>query len=319
MSRLFPLFFAILLLGCAQQRTASSPSATASPLAEVAPSKSEIDEPLISLVWLTAESRPYSEEILRKIIAEALDTQDFKLFYDELTSRFEWNGWVFVVHQFPSPYFEKSEFDFEQIAELRLRENLSRHQAWTSADVIIAPPPKEPKDGLPILGKLAAELAGDHCLVLFRPENNQVRPYHPDMLDLLRSDKPLNAFAENPYANVVSVAEDDPQMAAAVAEARKSWPDFVRALKAHAGESYAVKHRFTDGDAEEFMWVEVDKVKDGIVYGRVGNQPYKLKNVEYGDPIQLKAQEILDWNYFTGGEMVGGYTVKVLVERSDTP
>src|SRR5688572_267015 len=52
---------------------------------------------------------------------------------------------------------------------------------------------------------------------------------------------------------------DDPRFKAAEAEAMRRWPEFVAAFnKQEPNVAYAVKAKFTDGDASEWMWVQVE-------------------------------------------------------------
>src|SRR5262245_2036309 len=59
----------------------------------------------------------------------------------------------------------------------------------------------------------------------------------------------------------ISDPGNDPRFKAAEAEARRRWPEFVAAFnRREPNVAYAVKARFTDGSATEWMWVQVQSI-----------------------------------------------------------
>lgn len=119
---------------------------------------------------------------------------------------------------------------------------------------------------------------------------------------------------------VVMVGADDPQIEAATQKARDTVGEFIAALEnPKAGQdSFAVKMKFVDGDQVEFMWLTDLTHKDGQFHGTLNNDPQLVSNVRIGDARSVAASEISDWMYMEGGEMVGGYTVEVLLRRQNT-
>jgi uncharacterized protein YegJ (DUF2314 family) len=117
---------------------------------------------------------------------------------------------------------------------------------------------------------------------------------------------------------VLNSADDDPKMKAAVQEARKSWTQFEKAFTKRAAntESFNVKFPFPAKDRQEFMWVEVTSIKDNMVIGKLGNDPVWATNLKIGDEVTMRISELADWMYLQDGEMVGGFSVKVLLEKS---
>ena len=121
--------------------------------------------------------------------------------------------------------------------------------------------------------------------------------------------------SEDGDPNVVYLADDDPRMKAAVAEARRRWPEFVAAFATRAaGQHFSVKARFTEGEAEEVMWLTVAGIEGALIKGTLDNEPHDIKTLKLGDPVVVKVDEMSDWMYPLGDKRAGGFTVKVLLE-----
>ena len=108
---------------------------------------------------------------------------------------------------------------------------------------------------------------------------------------------------------------DDPEMGAAMKKARESWPKFVEAFRKKEGDSFSVKIEMWEGDQSEHIWVSVTKIEGDTIHGALGNRPVYLKKLELGSPVTGKAKDVSDWLYMKDGKMVGGYTVRILLER----
>ena len=123
----------------------------------------------------------------------------------------------------------------------------------------------------------------------------------------------------SPDDPVVMLQGDEPEMAAAVAEARSTVSDFIAALQnpPEGASSFAVKKKFTDGDQTEYMWLIEPTYADGVFTGTLDNDPQLVTNVQIGQQYSVKETEIQDWLYFAGEEMQGAYSVKVLMKMSE--
>ncbi|MCR9197209.1 MAG: DUF2314 domain-containing protein [Planctomycetaceae bacterium] len=121
----------------------------------------------------------------------------------------------------------------------------------------------------------------------------------------------------DPDDPVVAVSVNDPEMAAAEAEAQRTLDDFISALETPApGQSqFGVKYCFTEGSEAEHMWISDLTYSDGQFSGRLGNIPAVLTQIKEGDPVSVPRAAVEDWLYFDGEDLVGGFTVKVLMGR----
>ena len=62
--------------------------------------------------------------------------------------------------------------------------------------------------------------------------------------------------------------------------------------------------------------MSVAKVAGDQVQGTIGNEPVDIEGVELGSEVTCKLSELSDWIYFENGEMIGGFTVKVLQKQA---
>ncbi|MGE3240823.1 MAG: DUF2314 domain-containing protein [Pirellulales bacterium] len=115
----------------------------------------------------------------------------------------------------------------------------------------------------------------------------------------------------------IMVRRGDAEMEAARAEARKHLPEFVSALEkpTPTQTNFLVKARFEDGGAVEYLWLNELSHADGKFTGKVNNDTRLVKNVAFGDQVTVGDDSVTDWMFFDNGEMRGGYSVKVLMER----
>jgi len=117
---------------------------------------------------------------------------------------------------------------------------------------------------------------------------------------------------------VVTVGASDPEIDAAMAEARRRWPELVSAFREHAGERFAVKYPFPRGPRSvEHVWIAVTAIDEDRVTGTIDNEPVGKIGHELGETVTVPSKDISDWLYHVKGKKdpVGGFTVKVLLAR----
>ena len=88
-----------------------------------------------------------------------------------------------------------------------------------------------------------------------------------------------------------------------VAKARASYPaakkHFLRGLP--PGYSFTVYFRAYQSadkshkEAVEDLYVIVDAIKDGKIYGRINNKPLRLTKYRLGDPVRFSESRIMNW------------------------
>ena len=135
------------------------------------------------------------------------------------------------------------------------------------------------------------------------------------MLSLMLALPPIPAGAQSQGDDkVVNVARDDPDMAAAIAQARASLDQFLALSDAPpAGTTdYKLKVAVKDGDTSEHFWIiPFHKTATGFA-GTLANEPQAVHNVTAGQELEFTRDDISDWGYTRNGRQVGSITVCVL-------
>ena len=104
----------------------------------------------------------------------------------------------------------------------------------------------------------------------------------------------------NEGENYVQVASEDAAMNEAIAKAKATADDFLRAYRAHkAGtKGFFLKKPYrTPSGSQEHMWIEVTDESEGVFQGVIANQAEETREVEMGQKVTLKLSEISDWKY----------------------
>ena len=277
-----------------------------------------------SLVWLLKEPRELNLDTVLIIGRKALG-EDFADAMEapvdpQLPGRMfiviSSSGKGFGVIAAHKPYVDNPAQAAEEIGELRRRNLFAEHKAWLAVDLMSD---EDMKQSLPLLGKLVAELAGPDCLMLYSTSLKLLQPWHDRLPDLLRGSDPMAALRSDENPGVIGAAADDPEMLAAADEAKRRWPEFENAFRSgdKSCEKHSVKAPFaTSKDGIEWIWVEVVSIVDGKVQGRIGNDPIDVPGLRIGSPVAVDAEKVQDWLYLRNGEMIGGFTAKVLSRRS---
>lgn len=216
------------------------------------------------------------------------------------------------------PYLEAEAL--KEVKELRTRKMLQEHKAWFSLDLVGTISKKsaaEQNAEMTRIVQLAAEMVDKNTVGVLLPSENIVLPISDDIIAAMKGEDALKNLRNSSNAAVVGASGDDPEMMAATAEARRTWPEFVKTFgkKPENSESFSAKFPFEAPDQKEFMWVEVISISGDTVVGRLGNDPVWVKDLKLGDEVKMKVSELSDWMYLKDGEIVGGYTVKVLMEK----
>lgn len=126
---------------------------------------------------------------------------------------------------------------------------------------------------------------------------------------------PMAASAQSD--TLVTVPNEDPEMAAAIAKARAGLPAFWQSF-ARTGsgeEGFAIKVAIKDGADVEHFWL-VDVARDGDkLSGTINNEPGIVSNVENGARYEFTEADISDWLFQRNGKMVGNETMRPLLKR----
>lgn len=113
------------------------------------------------------------------------------------------------------------------------------------------------------------------------------------------------------------VSNDDKQMDRAVKNAQKNLGFFIAALKAKQGgdSAFEIKKCFIDGDKVEHLWIRRVTFDGKNFHGQIDNRPLEVKNVGAGERVTIAPAEVDDWMFVKDGNLMGGYTTRVLYAR----
>lgn len=127
---------------------------------------------------------------------------------------------------------------------------------------------------------------------------------------------PLSVASSSATAQVVDFRSSDREMNHAIAEARKTLPDFIALYRSGTGERHAVKVAIPyDGNAREHIWMDLTAIEGDVFVGRIANDPVYIDGLSNGDAYRAPSAMVSDWNYRSGGLMHGSYTTRVAMKK----
>ena len=109
----------------------------------------------------------------------------------------------------------------------------------------------------------------------------------------------------------------DREMNAAIAEARRTRADFLKALATRSADAFFVKAPIPYGrdGAREHVWMGDVRAEGADFVGEIANEPVNLTNLHKGSTWRLNQAEISDWYFVRNGLLHGAYTLRVMLKR----
>ncbi|MCG8600379.1 MAG: hypothetical protein MI807_09590, partial [Verrucomicrobiales bacterium] len=244
---------------------------------------------LVSLVYFLSEPRIPDESVIRNCVANVLgitfdasdpDAEHFVMRFEPPKEPKKEEGPIqhfmiripqglFAVLVSDRPYIDNPKaFASQTIRDKRLRNAVEGHQAWMSVDLMDGPESPEKKaEAYYTIAQILSSLAGPDVLAIYCPELQRCNEFDLSLIDALSSPNPLALFEEPTFEPIIEISDNNPRMAAAVAEAIKRWPEFVEAFQERADptdESYIIKAEFREGGNCEYMWVSVEEITEDV-------------------------------------------------------
>ena len=140
-------------------------------------------------------------------------------------------------------------------------------------------------------------------------------------LRLPRLGVPLPSADGGTRAETLHVDRDDEELATIALDAQESLPEFFRHfLRPAKGEqNFQVKYPFRadpdSGFANEQLWLSDIHFKGGAYYGSLANNPFYAAPMKKGDIVPFYMSQITDWMYTSNGKIIGGRSIKHLIEQ----
>jgi uncharacterized protein YegJ (DUF2314 family) len=117
----------------------------------------------------------------------------------------------------------------------------------------------------------------------------------------------------------MQVEQDDEEILQIAEDARNTLSGFFRHLnRPGTGEKqFCVKYPFPtgNGNSMEQLWLTSIYFKNGRYYGVLEGVPKQFNGMKKGDTVIFEADNITDWMYIRNDKIIGGYSIKYLLEK----
>jgi uncharacterized protein YegJ (DUF2314 family) len=119
----------------------------------------------------------------------------------------------------------------------------------------------------------------------------------------------------------IHLNQDDEELVHIAESARDTLPIFFRhLLRPGEGQGgFRLKYPFRadsdSGFSMEQLWLEDIRFKDGVYYGLITNTPFYISAIKKGDIVSFSAGDITDWMYTDKEKIIGGLSIKYLLEQ----
>jgi uncharacterized protein YegJ (DUF2314 family) len=124
-----------------------------------------------------------------------------------------------------------------------------------------------------------------------------------------------------PRPNILQISQSNEEFNQITVHARETLPEFIEKLKAPGTDegNFQVKYPFAadpkSGFLYEHIWLRDIRIEGGLYYGTVTNQPAYCGNLTLGMDAPFLIDHISDWMYTRGEKIIGGRSIKFLIER----
>ena len=129
-------------------------------------------------------------------------------------------------------------------------------------------------------------------------------------------DKNAGDFSPSPE---IEIEQSDKEIEKIADNARRALPTFFRNLAnpEKGASDFYIKYPLSGDDGGiEYVWLGDIRVKDGVYYGRLANSPTLLDGRKKNNLIAFDPDKITDWMYIQGGKIIGGRSIKYLLEKT---
>lgn len=207
-----------------------------------------------------------------------------------------------------------------------LRDALLNHTAWVSIDVMGVNSASVSRQDRAViygvLGRIAAELVDDRCMLLYLPAEERVAEPGPEAERRLREGKIAELFGDHElHAQMFLTTKEDEAINAAIKEAQTRLPEFCAAFERLGAACEGLfKARFRiggeDSGSNEYIWCKAESLAAAGFTGVVLNHAVD-PNVPGKDTIvTVKLDDIVDWMYIDESKKAHGMFVeRVLMSR----
>ena len=302
---------------------------TSALLAEDAPEKSpsteeaKEDEPeVLSFVLFLKQPRKLSKQGIVAAVTkawmltpEAAGKLDLSRKDENFLLRHE--NLEFLIEATSEPWLEDQPQVIEASTDLRMKDMLRRVKGHLAISVENQFNSEDERDAAVTncLHLLAAFIDFSDTLAIYDDESGDFNYVNDEVRATLAGDDPLTSFEIEVAPPVTQIDSNDPAMQAAIAEARRRWPEFAKNFRDYSDSRgpYLVKSGFGKAGEQEYMWSEVLEIRSGTISAILKNEPLHQPKLSLGDKVAIPLSTLGDWVYPDDeGAKIGAFTMDVV-------
>jgi uncharacterized protein YegJ (DUF2314 family) len=208
-----------------------------------------------------------------------------------------------------------------------VRTALLGHRAWVAVDGVGSSglDPEDQNIVHVFLARLAAEFLDDDTTLIHLKARGRFALPSPKAHQQLRDGALPELFGDDDLHNpMFNVDKEDPEINAAMAEAKRRIPEFLSAFEAAGPQPvnddsppFIFKARFPSGDGNEYIWLSLSAVTSSALVGTIENPPADPSIPAKGSKVKVKLDNVVDWAYARKGkEPVGMFVERILLKRA---
>lgn len=286
--------------------------------------KSHEEAPPFSVVFLMRKPMQLTPESVQSAFVKVLG-RDFDSSRNELvvaaspTSFVRVDGQVFMLHDMGFRYVDDLDQSVTDARDESERQILRQHNAWFSIDCMF--PQRftnaEKENVYRRMLRLGAEFLNSDCLGIYLPESGVLVPVNALTQSTLRTENAVGFLSSYRQDPIVSVPAADSGLEAAAHEAQDRWPEFRNAFaERKSDQHFFVKLPFRDGEAVEWMWLDVMRMDSDYIEGTLNNSPKTVSNVQENEKVRAPIGAIADWIVQDGEKWIGGFSLPAIRQAS---
>ncbi len=227
-----------------------------------------------------------------------------------------------LIESKPEPWLEDQPQVIEESSDLRMKGMLRRVKGHLAISIDNQFTSDDERDAAVTncLHLLAAFIDFSDTLAIYDDESGDFNYVNDEVREMLAGDDPLNSFEIEVAPPVTQINANDPAMEAAIAEARRRWPEFSKNFRDYSDSRgpFLVKSGFGKAGEQEYMWSEVLEIRSGTISAILKNEPLHQNNLSLGDKIEIPLSTLGDWVYpDEEGAKIGAFTMGVLQEAAE--
>lgn len=245
---------------------------------------------------------------------EEADAAKLKISATAKSGSIRYQGVTFEVTSEAEPWLEDQDQIIKETSDRQMRAMLRR---VTSHLAIRIQNKFKTEDDLEVARENQIRLLGAlvnpaDTLAIYDDDTGDFNYIDEEVMEAIAGDDPYSAFEINVAPGAEQIEAESPAHQAAVAEAKRRWPEFAKAFRDFGEElgPYLVKATFGEGPQQERLWCEMISLRPGKIIAVLRNDSTHQPNLTKGEQVQFPVDQLLDWTYPSEeGDLIGAFTL----------